>query len=227
MAVDQVSQSNTWTDGWFKVKKLDLDLELMKKTCHGVHQMVNQRYGDQKGLNYYENQTTNLFGNYNIFLFSSAPLHNLFRELVTFWNQVKPDDDIYYMQSWLNIYDESKSIGWHYHWTEKYHAWHGFFCVDVDVSKTSYCLSPPQYQESKKFDYQYQGKPILEYNEEYEIVDVVGRDNFLIMSRSAGDTHRNIPWKIQDRPRITIAFDIVPGRHIFNEDWENHWIPLI
>lgn len=225
VVADQVSQSE-WLDGWFKVRKVNLDLNALRQTCMGVQQVINERYGDKKTDVGYENSTTNLFGHYNIFMFSSAPLHGLFREICNLWDSVKPDDDVYYLQSWLNVYDASKSIGWHYHWTEKYSAWHGLFGVDVDVSRTTYALQPRHYQIAKAHPYTHNGDPILEFDEKYELVNYVNRDNFLMMSPSAGDCHRNIPWDIPDRPRITIAFDIVPGRHIFNEDWENHWIPL-
>jgi len=227
-SLPQTEQRTEWMDGWFKIRKLDLNMDALRHECLGVQKMVKERYGDQDGMNYYENKTTNLFGKYNIFMFSSFSLHTLYSEIVKTWNMVKPDDQKYYLQSWLNVYDQSKSIGWHYHWTEKYLAWHGFFCVDVDVSKTTYALQPPHFQRSKSIPYgTYNGREILEYNDEYELIDVVGQDGLLIMSPSAGDSHRNIPWKIAERPRITIAFDIVPGQHIFNEDWENHWIPLV
>jgi len=222
---DQASQSE-WLDGWFKVRKTNVDIAPLRQTCMGVKSVLASRYGDKKTDNGYENLTTNLFGNYNLFMFSSAPLHGVFREICSLWNAVKPDDDIYYLQSWLNVYDSSESIGWHYHWTEKYSAWHGLFGVDVDVSKTTYALQPRHYQMAKEHPYMYNNNPVLEFDEKYQLVNYINRDGFVMMSPSAGDCHRNIPWGISDRPRITIAFDIVPGRHIFNEDWENHWIPL-
>ena len=225
-----VDNRTEWLDGWFKIRKSNIDPNALRQECLGVQKFIQQRYGDEKGTNYYQNQTTNLFGKYNIFMFSSYTLHQLYCEIVELWNKVKPKDvnEKYYLQSWLNVYDENKSIGWHYHWTEKYYAWHGFACVDVDVSKTTYALQPPHYQISKSVDYgTHNGQPLLEYDDEYELIDVVGQNGLIVMSPSAGDSHRNIPWKIAERPRITIAFDIVPGRHIFNEDWENHWIPLV
>jgi hypothetical protein len=223
----QQPQNNSWTDGWFKIRKLNLDSEMLRKTCLGVQSVIKERYQKDKVPGSYDNSTTNLFSKYNIFMFSSAPLHGLYSEICRLWHDVKMDDDIYYLQSWLNVYDETPSIGWHYHWTEKYGAWHGFYCVDVDVSKTTYALQPRHYQQSKQHEYISNGQSILEYNDTYELIDVVGTNNTLIMSPSAGDSHRNIPWNVQGRPRITIAFDIVPGRHIHNEDWENHWIPLL
>jgi hypothetical protein len=97
--------------------------------------------------------------------------------------------------------------------------------LDVDVSKTTYALQPKYYKQSRDVADQYQG--VLEHNDEYELIDVVGRNNMLVMGLSSNDLHRNIPWKIKNRPRITIAFDIVPGEFIDNRAWENHWIPLL
>ena len=222
-----IIEKTSWTEGWFKMRKLNLNTDALRSACLGVQQVIKHRYGDERGVNYYDNQTTNLFGKYNIFMFSSAPLHSLYTEICKLWQDIKPDDDVYYLQSWLNVYDQSKSIGWHYHWTEKFNAWHGFYCVDVDTSYTTYALQPRHYEMSQEHEYTYNGKPLLEYDEKYNLINVVGQDNMLVMSPSAGDSHRNIPWAVEGRPRITIAFDIVPGRHINNEDWENHWIPLL
>jgi hypothetical protein len=170
--------------------------------------------------------TTKTFEKYNLFMFSAQPLWELFKEINVFWQRVKPDNQIYYMQAWINIYEKGgESIGWHHHWPEHMNAWHGYFCLDVDVSKTTYALQPKYYAQSKKHETEYEG--VLEHNDEYELIDVVGRNNFLVMGRSCNDLHRNIPWKIKTRPRITIAFDIVPGEYIDNRAWENHWIPLL
>jgi hypothetical protein len=89
-------------------------------------------------------------------------------------------------------------------------------------------LYSPLFQESlaNSSDYVYNDTNLLEHNTEYEIANVCGQDNFLFMSPS-GPVHRNIPWNVSDRPRITIAFDIVPGRIIDNYIYENHWIPLV
>ena len=224
-----INQQTEWVDGFFKIKKLNMNVIQLREITLQVNNYVKERFKDVVIYKRFGNRSTNLFAMYNTFLIATGPLYDLFKEINIFWNQVKPDNDNYYIGSWVNVYEESESIGWHHHWGDNPGtcAWHGFFCVDVDVSRTSYALDPLYYHDSKAVDYIYNGEPILKYNDEYQLVDVVGRDNFLILSPSKGDFHRNIPWSIKDRPRITIAFDIVPGRLIDNSQWENHWIPFI
>ena len=60
----------------------------------------------------------------------------------------------------------------------------------------------------------------------FEPVNVESENNLLVISKSAGDTHRTWPWEYADRDRITIAFDIVPRPHFNPEAWLNHWVPL-
>ena len=86
-------------------------------------------------------------------------------------------------------------------------SWHGYYCVDVEPSKTSYKLEK-------------NGK----------IVHVQNEDNLLVLSKSLDDQHRTWAWEY-DHPRITIAFDILPASNILNFEGENkmgknHWIPI-
>jgi hypothetical protein len=222
---------NEWTSGHFKIKKLDLDLVRAKQDCFAIYETVKYRYGNFEipaDGPAFTNLSTRLFFKYNTFLFSSQELHKLFVEISNFWKIVRPTNEPWYLRSWVNIYDSSKSIGWHSHFESKDNGWHGYFCVDVDQSKTSYALFPPLFQESLAYehDYVYNNTQLVEHNTEYELANVCGQDNFLFMSPS-GPMHRNVPWRILDRPRITIAFDILPGRFIDNSLYENHWIPLV
>jgi hypothetical protein len=227
-AVAPASQRNTWTDGFFKLKQCDLDLEKLRINCFQVSEFIKKRYSEEKFENGFGARTTNLFEKYNLFMIASGPMHELFKEIVTFWNTWNPSDDIFYMQAWMNIYEEAPNLGWHHHSPGYMNSYHGYFCVDVDNSQTTYAMEPKYYQDCIAHDYTTStGDPLLTYNEKYEIVDVMNRDNLLVIAGSVNDMHRSMPWKIQTRPRITIAFDIVPGRWIENSVWENHWIPLI
>jgi hypothetical protein len=219
-----------WTEGFFKFNKLNINTEQLIKACYEVRDIIYERYrrpmvnnqGQFKG-------STQYFHQYNLFTFAYPELHQLYQGVRELWHKVNPDNGVYYIRSWLNIYEESDSIGWHHHWRDweraNHRAFHGFYGVDVDVSKTSYVMRPEHYALSKEHHYEHQGDSLLEYIDEYEIVNVILRDNFLVMAPSMGDMHRNIPWD-QDRPRITIAFDIVPEEFIDNRQWANHWIPL-
>jgi len=220
------SVQGEWTAGYFKIKQLDLNLENLMASTLMAANTVKMRYPEDSVDSNGFKGTTKTFEKYNIFMFSAQPLWELFREISTFWQSTRTSNKIHYMQAWINVYEEgAESIGWHHHWPEHMQAWHGYYCLDVDVSKTTYALQPKYYKQSRDVADQYQG--VLEHNDEYELIDVVGRDNMLVMGLSSNDLHRNIPWKIKNRPRITIAFDIVPGEFIDNRAWENHWIPLL
>ena len=63
--------------------------------------------------------------------------------------------------------------------------------------------------------------------EPYEEIDIISKNNLLVISPSAGDQHRTWPWEGNGEPRITIAFDIVPESKFPSAiDKMNHWIPI-
>jgi hypothetical protein len=226
--MNQQSAPNEWTAGFFKIKKLDLDLPSLKIAALEAARTAQERYAATSRETRYKG-VTNLFAKYNVFLLSGDPFWRLFKGIHEFWGRVGTNDEPHYIQSWINVYEPgAESFGWHSHWPARHNSWHGYFCVDVDVSRTSYALLSKHYAASRAVHDRYldEGRPILEHDDEYELIDVVGRDNFLIMSPSCNDVHRNIPWKVAGRPRITIAFDILPGKHVDNNQWINHWIPL-
>jgi hypothetical protein len=121
------------------------------------------------------------------------------------------------MQSWVNVYNYGEYIDWHGHGQTSTYAWHGFFCVNAEPSKTTY---------------QYLNSP--------ETIDVESKNNLLVLGKSNTDTHRTWPWLDKNEPRITIAFDIVPDTTIVRHNgntkltdmikqypyFKNHWIPI-
>jgi predicted RNA binding protein YcfA (HicA-like mRNA interferase family) len=112
-------------------------------------------------------------------------------------------DEQFYIQCWLNFYRKGEFIDWHAHWDPHYKSWHGFYCVSGKGSHTTYKLPP-------------------DHKKEVVIPTVM---NQIVLSKSDGDIHRSSDWK-EDYPRITIAFDIVPGKMISESRWINHWIPI-
>jgi len=113
----------------------------------------------------------------------------------------------YYAQCWLNVYQAGEYIDWHYHWLPESEAWHGFYCLDVEPkSHTSYRI------------------PGIEKE-----VIIDSKNNMLVIGKSDGDLHKSSEWTDTERPRITIAFDILPADKLCKEGYQdmlNHWVPI-
>lgn len=167
----------------------------IEKNCKNT----NGGYGGQSTM------TTKLYMEYNVLMFAYHEFHSLYNQIRKTFHEVLENNDKneknYYIQCWMNVYEKEQFIDWHGHWPPMANAWHGFYCVDCEPSKTTY----------KIFG---------------EDIDIPSEDGLLVIGESDGDIHRTWPWTESDRPRITIAFDIVPARFIDNNDWMNHWIPI-
>jgi|APCry1669189665_1035243.scaffolds.fasta_scaffold02967_2 hypothetical protein len=191
-------------------KKLKLDTDELKDSSMKMYELLmrlcNNRAPDP---NVPYPITTQMFQRYNILMFPLPGFHNLFLEIQKTFNEVNKDksykDEKYYIQCWLNVYDSrAPSIGWHKHWRTAQKAWHGFYCLDTEPSSTLYRLS-----NGKQFA-------------------IECKDNLLVIGKSGEDEHRSTDWTIKERPRITIAYDIVPAKFLapMYDKWLNHWIPI-
>ena len=189
--------------------KLNLDLVQIKNSCYKMKGLVDKHLPIEKLLevNYTENEgklsplTTQAFEYYNVLMHGFEGFHSLYFEIQKLFRQLNQTNENYYIQSWLNIYEKGRFVDWHDHYPPQCNAWHGFFCVDCEPSKTTYQL--PDISEP---------------------VDIISENNLLVLSKSNGDRHRTWPWEHHNRERITIAFDIVPSR--YTSDILNHWIPI-
>ena len=103
------------------------------------------------------------------------------------------------MQSWLNYYRKGDFIDWHSHSPPSVGSWHGFFCLDVEPGSFT--------------SYKWPNDP----EREGLIIDVQSQNNLMVMGLSNGDHHRSSEWLFEDRPRITVAFDILRQSHIHRE----------
>jgi hypothetical protein len=134
----------------------------------------------------------------------------------------------YFIQCWLNIFKKDEFIDWHKHQPIENEAWHGFVCVDTEPdSFTTY--SWPNDSSRKGL-----------------LLDIPSKDGLIVMGLSNGDRHKSSKWVVEGRPRITIAFDIVPAialsehtilnypeprylnaiKNSTNSQFVNHWIPI-
>lgn len=194
-------------NSYIKTKILDIPTSEMVESCNAINRILNEQrayyelkqqptYGDVNSP-----YTTKMFGCYNIFTFPLPHLHKLYREIQTFFHEHRDVETDYYIQCWMNYTNTGEYLDWHHHHEPGEQSWHGYYCVSVGNSKTTYKI-PGMLQD----------------------VDVISKENLLVLSRSEGDLHRTYPWE-GDHPRITIAFDIIP-RRVVPIEWRDHWIPI-
>ena len=184
-------------------KPLDLDLKKLKVSCNILYNLILREF-DKDKLSYSGTSTvsTKLFNSYNVLLYPLPQIWELHQEIRTMFREVSKSDEPFFTQCWLNFYKTGDFIDWHRHGAPELNSWHGFFCVDVEPSKTTYRI--PNVVND---------------------VDIIGKDNLLVLSKSDGDKHRTWGWDFE-RPRITIAFDIVPASFINPINSLNHWVPV-
>lgn len=187
-------------------KKLKLDLISLKNNCDIMYEFIKKQFSkEEKHFSGRSTMTTQLYGAYNLLLYPLDGFHELYNEIKTMFYAVEQNHlyEKYYIQCWLNYYRKGEFIDWHSHWKPEDKSWHGFFCLDTENSYTSYKIP-----------------------NNINIIDVKSENNLLIMNKSDGDLHKSSVWVYADRPRITIAFDIVPRHNISYDNYINHWIPI-
>ena len=141
---------------------------------------------------------------YNLFNFGNKQLNNLYHEIVRNVSPVLDNSTVYMIKGWMNIYRNGQNVKWHKHWPPEKKVWHGFYCVQVGNSYTSYEI--PQCKN---------------------VIDIVSKEGLLVFGKSDGDKHSSSVWNEISRPRITLAFDIVPIDCIdFNKFSINSFIPF-
>jgi hypothetical protein len=143
---------------------------------------------------------------YNFLLFPHPEVHKLYFAIRELFNEIRVHDGQYYISMWYNIHRKTEHMGWHTHNKPEHKAYHGYFSVNAEPSVTSYILSD---QTTK--------------------IDVINKNNQLVLSRSDGDIHGVSLWN-ETKERLTIAFDIIPlqlARGSFDaEDRTNNWMPI-
>lgn len=203
----EVMPERTTTDNYLFIKKLQLDTHALIKSSVRLKQIVDTTFltSTAEYTDSAANHTTKMFSMYNTFLYPLPEFHQLFNEIKLAFHEVNDYDGRFYMQAWLNYYEEGQYLGPHTHWPAGLRVWHGYYCVSVGDSKTVYLL--PQCTEP---------------------LSITSEDNLLVIGRSEGDKHYTEPWPHKDRPRITIAFDIVPEDTLARKKSvaPNHWIPV-
>ena len=186
-------------------KKLSLDLGEAKQQCNLLNAFVktNITNGD---YSVQDNLDDSIYLKYNVFLYPSKFFFDLYLEIKDVFRELDGTKEPHYIRAWLNYYNEGQYIDWHKHWYSGMRAYHGFYCVDTEPSKTTY-----------------------KFPDQEETVDIISEDNLLVIGKCDDDSHRTWPWQDATRPRITLGYDIVPYQYITppSKPWKiNHWSPI-
>lgn len=197
-------------------KKLNLEVERILSSCRGMSLFVQKNFPqkDERVSASFAMMdpdkasktpfTTQQYWTYNLFMYPAPGFYQLFEQIRSAYRQFSNDDQPAYIQSWLNVYDKDSHLDWHSHAPPECHIWHGFYCVDVATgSYTDYRI--PMVNEEIRID---------------------SEDNLLVIGKGEGDLHRSSPWHLDNKPRVTIAFDIVPIKSLQPWNTPNHWVPL-
>lgn len=150
---------------------------------------------------------------YNVFQFYHPGLRKLYKNIAEMvkdacaYYDVDFESQNYYIQGWFNINDRKVGkLDWHDHGGPYAPYFHGYYCVKAEPSITHYML----------------------FGQPDKVVENVNLDNRAILSEM-GHPHAMGDWS-WDGPRVTIAYDILPGEVLFNypdKVPQQHWIPLI
>lgn len=193
-------------------KMLQLDTEKIRKSSLDMSEIIMTHFHpDQYKTPTFIPATTTLFRYYNIFCYPFPEFPKLLKEITLFFKDLHPEHykSTYYIESWINVYHKGEYIDWHGHWDSSFKSWHGFYCVDVEPNSGTY----------------------YRLSNDHEEYFVPSKNNLLVLSKSDRDQHKTTPWEDEKRPRITIAFNILPIESIIldleDKQQLNHWVPLI
>jgi hypothetical protein len=137
---------------------------------------------------WYGNLTSAKNQSYNLFTFPVKELHQLYQEMVKNITPLLDSNTSYVLKSWMNVYRKGDKVSWHAHWPPEQKVWHGFYCVNVGKNESATNYKIPGIKE---------------------IVNIPSVDGLLVVGKSDDDRHSSTEWQ-GDKPRITLAFDIIP-----------------
>lgn len=208
--------------GLYSVKS-NIDLTILKRSVNDLYEFIKETFAvDNVDYDRQSTLDTDLFTKYNLCMYPLPGIHELYWSIHSIFHECLTRrcgivNEKYFMQSWLNVYHKGGYIDWHGHTPPALKAWHGFLCVDVEPDSST--------------SYRWPG---------VDEVVVKSSDGLIVMGESAGDLHRSSEWLHEDRPRITIAFDIVPlsafqtlisdsytaAARSGEQSMINHWLPI-
>jgi hypothetical protein len=196
----------------FFERHLDNDLTLMSNYLQEQFKRIENGeipLGPQLDYNAFPDTnsiTTSEWYRFNAFQFYLPEMFNLLRAVKSMtleaceYYGINFEEQYYHAQAWFNInYSHKGKLNWHDHAENGAPTFHGYYCVNAEPSTTHYKVG-----------------------ENY--VDNINKNNRAILSET-GHPHAMADWDWEG-PRITIAYDVFPGSHMYTA-WEQHWVPLL
>lgn len=184
---------------WTVEQDAGIDNAQLYKVCLAAERLLKSKFTAPK-IGNYGTFTTAIFREYNFFTFANQDVLKLYHNLVKHITPILNKDTQYVMQSWVNVFRKGEFIDWHKHWIGDTDSYHGFYCVNVGNSVTTYRIEDKEY-------------------------NVNGKDGLIVIGRSKNDEHRSSEW-LEETPRITIAYDLVPVESLKEQFMINHYIPF-
>jgi hypothetical protein len=194
---------------YINTQQLNLDIKSLKTYCLDISPLIHNKWRhnivQDNELLFPDISLTSLHAYYNLLLFPNKELHKLYFHIRELFYKTRVHDGEYYISMWCNIHYNGQNLDWHSHNPPEHNAYHGYFAVDAEPSKTTYMLPDGTIEE------------------------VNNKNNQLVISRSDGDKHCVSVWN-EERPRVTLAFDIIQvnlaNGSLRHEDRTNNWMPI-
>lgn len=178
-----------------------IDNQQLFDDCLHIEYLLKKHLNDDIDIGEYGCFSSAHYEQYNIFHFHTSNINKLFRLMQ---EKVRPvlNDEQYMLQCWLNVFRKGQYVNWHGHWPEEHGVWHGYYCVNVEPSTTTYRF--------------HNG----------DTVDVENNNGLLVFGKSGLDEHRSSDWSDDNKERVTIAFDIIPISNISKNPVNGLLIPF-
>lgn len=191
----------TWIENYLFSTEVNIDNNVLAQDLTAIEQTLKKTIKDPAPDGEYGCFTSANHLQYNLFDFHTVQLNRLFKAIQQ--NVVtKMPEGCYVIQCWFNMFRYNQFIDWHGHWPSEYGVYHGYYCVDVEPSTTAYRL------------------------ENGIQVDIPNKNGLLVFGLSGLDQHKSSKWTDENRPRITVAFDIIPVNQISEDPRGVHYNPI-
>jgi len=187
----------------FTFKWDNIDNNALYNTCINVEDELAKVFPPVADTSIYGCFTSVYHDHYNLFSFPCEQLSQLYMNMAkSFGDILMPGR--YYIRCWVNLFGKGKNIDWHSHWDAKYKTYHGFYCVNTEGEHESYT------------------EYVVPHLIGNQVCRIISNDGLCVIGKSQGDQHRSSEWLNDGKPRVTIAFDIIPIEALRPEEKFTH-----